>query len=448
MRIPGLEGTVAKVLAPLVEAAVDARVQAALAAHREAEPHVPPNDLLEQYLVYGDRAKLHIASTAVINNALFNLSSGEITVEEYAFFGHNVSVLTGTHDVTKFDRERQVTVPKSGRDVVIGRGVWVSSNATVLGPARIGEHAVVAANSLVTGDVPPYTIVAGTPAKKVRMVPRPGEEVRSDVAPGVAPAKPVATTSTSASPSPSPSPSTEAGGGPRFSAMYRPFQDRFRGGEDDIRDRLAIYLADVDKASTGLRVLDVGPGRGEWLSLLAERGVPAYGVEANGELVEHIRETRGLEVVHADAVAHLRGLEAGSLDAVTAFHVIEHLEIDPLLALLSAAHHALRPGGQLLLETPDPTNLVMAACNFRLDPTHREPLPPKLTEFLVAQSGFVDVEIRKLHPREDVDLQGLRLEGVAPDVASMLGEALTTALFGPQDYAVVATAHPDRSPGS
>lgn len=117
--------------------------------------------------VYGDERKLHVHPTAVVNDALFNLSSGEITVEEHAFFGHGVAVLTGTHDITTFDRERQVAVPKSGRDVVIGRGAWVSTRALVLGPCRIGEHAVVAAGSLVRGDVPPYTIVGGVPAREL-----------------------------------------------------------------------------------------------------------------------------------------------------------------------------------------------------------------------------------------------------------------------------------------
>ena len=126
-------------------------------------------------LVYGDPARLHIAPTAVVNNALFNLSSGEVTVGEYAFFGHNVSVLTGTHDWTKFGAERQVAVPKSGRDVVIEEGVWVSSNATVVAPCRIGAHAVVGVGSLVLRDVEPYTVVAGNPARVLRTIPRPGE---------------------------------------------------------------------------------------------------------------------------------------------------------------------------------------------------------------------------------------------------------------------------------
>jgi acetyltransferase-like isoleucine patch superfamily enzyme len=120
--------------------------------------------------VYGDERKLHLHPTAVVNDALFNLSSGEITVEEYAFFGHGVAILTGTHDITVFDRERQVGVPKSGRDVVIGRGAWISTNALVLGPCRIGEHAVVAAGSVVRADVPPYAVVGGVPARALTTI--------------------------------------------------------------------------------------------------------------------------------------------------------------------------------------------------------------------------------------------------------------------------------------
>jgi acetyltransferase-like isoleucine patch superfamily enzyme len=124
-------------------------------------------------LVYGDPARLHIHPTAVINNTLFNLSSGEVTIGKHAFFGHNVSVLTGTHDWTKFGAERQVAVPKSGRDVVIEEGVWISSNVVIVAPCRIGAHSVVGVGSLVLRDVEPYTIVAGSPAKEIRKIPLP-----------------------------------------------------------------------------------------------------------------------------------------------------------------------------------------------------------------------------------------------------------------------------------
>jgi glycosyltransferase involved in cell wall biosynthesis/acetyltransferase-like isoleucine patch superfamily enzyme len=134
-------------------------------------------------LVYGDPGRLHVHPTAVVNNAMFNLSSGEITVGEYAFFGHNVSVFTGTHDWTKFGAERQVAVPKSGRDVVIEEGAWVSSNAIIVGPCRIGAHSVVGVGSLVLRDVEPYSIVAGNPAKVLRQIPRPGEPAAAEVDP-------------------------------------------------------------------------------------------------------------------------------------------------------------------------------------------------------------------------------------------------------------------------
>jgi acetyltransferase-like isoleucine patch superfamily enzyme len=124
-------------------------------------------------LVYGDPDRLHVDPTAILNNALINLSSGTVTIGEYAFFGHNVSVLTGTHDWTKFGAERQVAVPPSGRDVVIEEGAWVSSNVVIVAPCRIGAHSVVGVGSLVLGDVEPYTVVAGSPAKVLRQIPRP-----------------------------------------------------------------------------------------------------------------------------------------------------------------------------------------------------------------------------------------------------------------------------------
>jgi acetyltransferase-like isoleucine patch superfamily enzyme len=91
-----------------------------------------------------------------------------------------VSVLTGTHDWRTFGAERQTAVPKSGRDVVIEEGVWVSSGATVVGPCRIGANAVVGVGSVVLADVAPYTIVAGVPAKVIRTIPHEGADEGSE----------------------------------------------------------------------------------------------------------------------------------------------------------------------------------------------------------------------------------------------------------------------------
>ncbi|WP_045727284.1 acetyltransferase [Xanthomonas sp. GPE 39] len=113
---------------------------------------------------------LDIAASAVVNNATFNLSSGSISIEDWAFFGHEVKLLTGSHDATRLDQERQTSIPQKGRDIVVKRGAWICTGAIILGPCIIGEHAVVAAGAVVTHDVPPFAVVGGVPAKLIKML--------------------------------------------------------------------------------------------------------------------------------------------------------------------------------------------------------------------------------------------------------------------------------------
>ncbi|MBB5884690.1 acyltransferase [Xanthomonas sp. LMG 8992] len=113
---------------------------------------------------------LDIAASAVVNNATFNLSSGSIRIEDWAFFGHEVKLLTGSHDATRFDQERQTSIPQKGRDIVVKRGAWICTGAILVGPCIIGEHAVVAAGAVVTHDVPPFAVVGGAPAKLIKML--------------------------------------------------------------------------------------------------------------------------------------------------------------------------------------------------------------------------------------------------------------------------------------
>jgi SAM-dependent methyltransferase len=225
------------------------------------------------------------------------------------------------------------------------------------------------------------------------------------------------------------------GTGSRFAALYADFADRFRGSAAEITAKLTGYLPDVQRVvsqrgteSDRVRVLDIGSGRAEWLGLLRDAGISAAGVDSHPAFVE-AGQARGLDLVEGDGIEHLQSLPSGSLDMITAFHLIEHLDVEALLALIEAAHDALRPGGCLLLETPNPTNLRMAACDFYNDPTHRSPLPPALTEFLVSASGFGDVEVRPLHPAAS--------PFAGSDASAELTDEVVRALYGPQDYAVL-----------
>jgi acetyltransferase-like isoleucine patch superfamily enzyme len=164
-----------QLLRRLLAPTVDSLVREALARQSRSGPDGHDPELFHS-IVYPDATRVHLDPTAVVNNALLNVSSGDITVGRHAFFGHNVSLLTGTHDFSKFGAERQIAVPKVGRDIVIGEGVWLSSNVIVVGPCTIGEHAVVGVGSLVLNDVECYTVVAGSPATMRSTIPRPGEE--------------------------------------------------------------------------------------------------------------------------------------------------------------------------------------------------------------------------------------------------------------------------------
>lgn len=126
--------------------------------------------ILNDARVFVDYSRIFIAKTASISNALLNTNSGTITIGEYTFFGQNVSLITGTHDYNLFGKDRMWSIPQFGQDIIIGNGVWIGSNASILGPCIIGDNAVIAAGSIVKGIVEKNTIVAGVPARYIKTI--------------------------------------------------------------------------------------------------------------------------------------------------------------------------------------------------------------------------------------------------------------------------------------
>ncbi len=83
---------------------------------------------------------------------------------------------------------------------------------------------------------------------------------------------------------------------------------------------------------------------------------------------------------------------------MTAFHIVEHLEINALLALVREAYRVVRPGGVVVFETPNPENVVVGSCSFYHDPTHRRPIPPPTLSFYLRHAGFSNVTVTSLAP--------------------------------------------------
>ena len=214
--------------------------------------------------------------------------------------------------------------------------------------------------------------------------------------------------------------------------FYHALEERYRGTEDEIARRLKIYLPEVEAAvmrSGSLPILDLGCGRGEWLSLLEARALPAWGVDTNPVQIAGARE-RGLDAREGDALNALSGAGDNSLSVITAHHLIEHLPFDHVAWIVREALRVLAPGGLLLMETPNTRNVLVGATTFHTDPTHRKPMPEQVMSVLLETAGF--------HP---VDCRGLNAHERHAEFLAMsdMNDELAFLLFGPQDLAILGT---------
>jgi 2-polyprenyl-3-methyl-5-hydroxy-6-metoxy-1,4-benzoquinol methylase len=211
-------------------------------------------------------------------------------------------------------------------------------------------------------------------------------------------------------------------------AMYLTFEDRFRGTREDIKERLKTYLPYIEQAAEknlDASLLDLGCGRGEWLELLKERGYKAQGIDLNRVMTHQCTEL-GLDVIEADAIEFLIKQKENTYSVITGFHIVEHLPLKALIALLDEARRVLIPGGMIILETPNPENLIVGSCNFYTDPTHRTPIPPNPLKFFVEQRGFVDILIVRLH----------KVKEVLPTGQALIDEVIQRYNME-QDYAII-----------
>ena len=171
--------------------------------------------------------------------------------------------------------------------------------------------------------------------------------------------------------------------------------------------------------------MDLGCGRGEWLSLLLEEGIKAKGIDCNPSLLDECK-SKNLLVEEGDALGKLNDQADKSLSFLSAFHLIEHLDFETQFSFIRNAFRVLKPGGILLYETPNVRNIDVGASGFFHDPTHVRPVPWTLGKFMAEYVGFLPVEIKHLNPdssfpKDECDF-----------------EEITSRFHGPRDYALIA----------
>jgi 2-polyprenyl-3-methyl-5-hydroxy-6-metoxy-1,4-benzoquinol methylase len=197
------------------------------------------------------------------------------------------------------------------------------------------------------------------------------------------------------------------------------FAEKFRGSEEDIRNRQGMYAA---RFRGHAPVLDIGCGRGEMLQVFQHAGIAARGIDSNDDSVT-LCVSKGLAAEKADLFTYLSDLPDASLGGVICCQVVEHLPPARLPEMIRLVHAKLLAGGLLALETPNPECLAIFATNFYIDPTHRHPIPPVLASFYLEEAGFGLLEIERLSPAVTS----------MPSIAQ-LPEGFREEFFGSLDY--------------
>ena len=108
---------------------------------------------------------IHIGRNVFINAGCQFQDHGGVTLGDGTLVGHNVVFATLNHLLDPARRAEMIPAP-----IVVGRNVWIGSNATILQGVTIGDGAGVAAGAVVTHDVEPRTIVGGVPARMIRRI--------------------------------------------------------------------------------------------------------------------------------------------------------------------------------------------------------------------------------------------------------------------------------------
>lgn len=115
----------------------------------------------------GDGAELIIGSGCVLGYNNHIISARSVTIEDFVLTANNVYISDSSHaysDITKPIMQQGVNVKGP---VVIGSGTWLGENVCIVG-ASVGKNCVIGSNSVVTHDIPDYSVAVGSPAKVIK----------------------------------------------------------------------------------------------------------------------------------------------------------------------------------------------------------------------------------------------------------------------------------------
>ncbi|KAL1613012.1 hypothetical protein SLS60_001244 [Paraconiothyrium brasiliense] len=129
--------------------------------------HVGDDSFVEPPFRIDYGCNISIGNRFYANFNLTILDCSLVTIGERVMFGPNVSIFAATHETEVESRRQDI---EYGRPVVIGDDCWIGGHVVILPGVTIGKGVTVAASSVVTKDIPDWSVVMGSPAKVVKKV--------------------------------------------------------------------------------------------------------------------------------------------------------------------------------------------------------------------------------------------------------------------------------------
>lgn len=166
-------------------------------------------------------------------------------------------------------------------------------------------------------------------------------------------------------------------------------------------NRSKLFSVYLDYIDPGDHVLDVACGDGLFMEQARDHGCTVEGVDADPMMVE-IARSKGFTVAEQDALEFLSEVSAEQYDCVFSSNFIEHLTAEQALSFMQNIVRALKPGGTVIIATPNPTSIIVHLYEFWRDLTHVRLYNAQLLEFLLWHHGLETVEsTTNIHSRWD-----------------------------------------------
>lgn len=158
----------------------------------------------------------------------------------------------------------------------------------------------------------------------------------------------------------------------------------------------AYYLREWMPASRAACIVDLACGYGRLLYFYKERGYSNIsGVDISPDQVARARQI--VHDTHEGDVLDFLQVHPGEFNLISALDLIEHLTKDEVLQFVDSCYKALRPGGRLVLQTPNADSPFAMAIRYG-DFTHEVCFSPSMLSRLLTLQGYVQVEAREIGP--------------------------------------------------